>query len=273
MSAFEPVHSQLFVNDFTFTAEDLTPGLLYHFRVTATNRIGESLPSEETGYYAAAVPVKPAPLQKGLMSSRSRIELSWPVQLDGDVPLAGYVLECDLGQNQVFSELLDARNAPDTRIFLFEEVEQGRFYDFRYKAINLNNQQTYSDILRVYTCENPSSPGSPTWITSSESSIWLSFELSADDGGCPIQHYTLYRDGEEIRQLQPYESRVEVTQFPPDTVLGEFFQFHVSAHTEYGQAISEQSEPMILAGKPDRPSAAPQRNGLTSTNAVAVDIV
>jgi hypothetical protein len=79
MSAFVPLHSQLFVNDFTFTAEDLTPGLLYHFRVTATNRIGESLPSEETGYYAASVPEKPAPLQKGSVSSRSQIELSWPV--------------------------------------------------------------------------------------------------------------------------------------------------------------------------------------------------
>ena len=85
MSEFEPIHTQLFVNDFTFRAEDLTPGLLYHFRVTATNRIGESVPSQEIGYYAAAVPEKPALLTKGSLSDRNQIELMWPVQLDGDV--------------------------------------------------------------------------------------------------------------------------------------------------------------------------------------------
>lgn len=173
----------------------------------------------------------------------------------------------------MFEELLDARNQPDTRRFLFEDVEPGRFYDFRYKAINLNLQSTYSDVLRVYTCETPSSPSKPSWITSSESSITFQYNPSEDDGGCPILSYTLYLDDEEVLELKPYQHLIEFTQLPPSAALGDFFTFHVVVHTEYGQAASQKSEPMILAGRPDRPSAAPSRNGLTSMTAVAVDIL
>lgn len=39
-----------------FTASGLTPGLLYFFKSTATNSIGESYFSKEIGFYSAAAP-------------------------------------------------------------------------------------------------------------------------------------------------------------------------------------------------------------------------
>lgn len=55
-SAYEEIFTGLFENDFTYVAIDLTPGLLYHFKASATNRIGESDYSSEASFYAADVP-------------------------------------------------------------------------------------------------------------------------------------------------------------------------------------------------------------------------
>jgi hypothetical protein len=82
--------------------------------------------------------------------------LNWPVHIDGDVPVTGYVLEIDLDHFGIFEELLDVRDEPDTRTYLLTEVVTGTQYDFRYKVIDLNGIEVYSDILQVWACENPS---------------------------------------------------------------------------------------------------------------------
>jgi hypothetical protein len=68
---FVQIHNSLFENDFTFVATDLTPGLLYQFRTTVTNRIGESEPSSIASFYAADFPSQPAVLIKGSLSDRT----------------------------------------------------------------------------------------------------------------------------------------------------------------------------------------------------------
>lgn len=119
---FAPIHNGLFENDFTFVATDLTPGLLYQFRTTVTNRIGESAQSSIASFYAADIPDKPASLTKGNLSDRTQIELNWPVHLDGDVPVIGYVLEADLENFGHFEVIMDGLNHPDVRSHLLTEV-------------------------------------------------------------------------------------------------------------------------------------------------------
>ncbi len=47
----------------------------------------------------------------------------------------------------------------------------------------------------------------------------------------------------------------------------------IKAITEYGSSESAISESMVLADIPDKPSAAPSRNIMTSESAVAVNVV
>ena len=73
-------------------------------------------------------------------------------------------------------------------------MQTGKKYSFRHKAVNYNGDSIYSDVLETYACVSPTAPSTPTWITSTTTSISLSWTSSVDDGGCPIIEYSLYRD-------------------------------------------------------------------------------
>lgn len=119
---------QTLTDSFEFTATGLTAGLLYHFKTTASNWIGESDFSFEAAFYAAEVPAKPQGLLKGENSSRSQIELNWPVEEDSSIAVTGYILECDVEHFGRFDVIMDGSNQPDVRTFLFDQVTQGMLY-------------------------------------------------------------------------------------------------------------------------------------------------
>lgn len=68
--------------------------------------------------------------------------------------------------------------------------------------------------------------------------------------------------------------QLKVTEFPADA-LGLRYTFTVKVFTQYSTdgIESAASESLILAGLPDKPSAAPSRSLLTSETVVAVNIV
>lgn len=67
-------------------------------------------------------------------------------------------------------------------------------YSFRHKSVNANGDSVYSDVFKAYACVAPSAPGKPTWATSTTTSIGIAWTRTADDGGCPIIEYKLFRD-------------------------------------------------------------------------------
>lgn len=77
---------------------------------------------------------------------------------------------------------------------MYNAVQTGSSYNFRYKVINRNGESSYSNILNVWACELPTVPQIPTWITSTETSITISWSAPSDDGGCPVREYRVYRD-------------------------------------------------------------------------------
>ena len=145
-------------------------------------------------FYAASMPSQPSALIKGERSSRTQIEVVWAVQPDNDIAVSGYILEADLDHCGKFVEIWNGRNHPEITRYLLTQVVTGLSYDFRYKTLNQNGESEYSEILTVWACELPTKPTSPTWVTSSETSIIIEWESPLDDGGCSVREYRVYRD-------------------------------------------------------------------------------
>jgi hypothetical protein len=113
------------------------------------------------------------------------------VEPDTEVPITGYVLEWDNAVGDgVFTELWDGRGRPEVLLHTVV-VTTGSKYTFRHKSINYNGESPYSTVFEAWACEAPTAPGRPTWVTSSTTSIELSWTGSTDDGGCPIIEYHL----------------------------------------------------------------------------------
>jgi len=168
-------------------------------------------------------------------------------------------------------------------------AKTGLRYNFRHKSVNFNGESEYSDVLEVFACENPSPPGRPTWVTSTVSAIILAWERSADDGGCNILEYRLYRDAgdgsglvtievhdEELRG-NPQAAGQVVTELPAGG-LGSEFVFQLRVFTEYTLLVDgdgvrgEASVPILYAGVPGAPANPPRRGILSSATVLHAEV-
>jgi hypothetical protein len=107
-----------------------------------------------------------------------------------------------------------------------------------------------------------------TYVTSTQTTITLKWTPPTDDGGCPVEDYAVYRDPDGtgvgtwtlVNPLVRHDpSLLEFTcsSFPVTAVPGAHFVFKITASNRQGSVDSVLSAPMILAGVPATPSAAP----------------
>jgi len=257
---------------------------------TAINAHGESAYSQEVRAAVGALPGQPAQLRRSsLLSTRTQLAIEWSVEPDTEVPITGYILEWDQAEGEgVFYEIWNGRGRPE--VLLHEmAVQTGAKYSFRHKSINFNGESEYSEVLETYACVSPSPPGAPTWITSSTTTISLSWEGSVDDGGCPIIGYRLFRDAgdgsgaasteihsEELQSNSQATGQV-VTALPADS-LGNEFVFQLKVLTDYtnwdlGDGVAGlASQPILLAGVPGTPPTPPRRGSSSGSFVIHVDI-
>ena len=73
-------------------------------------------------------------------------------------------------------------------------IEKGKTYAFRYRAINAVGAGGWSDVTEINAATIPAAPPKPTYVSSTSTTITLSFGLSADNGGSKIIRYYIYRD-------------------------------------------------------------------------------
>jgi len=179
----------------TATNGSLVSGEKYRFVATATNSLGESAFSQEVRAAVGTVPSQPAKLARSYtLSTRTQLTITWSIAPDTEIPITGYVLEWDQAEGDgTYYELWNGRGKPEVLSYTVP-VTTGSKYSFRHKAVNFNGDSVYSDVLETYACISPTAPGQPTWITSTSTSISLSWTGAVDDGGCPIIEYRLYRD-------------------------------------------------------------------------------
>ena len=274
----------------TTGVEGVVSGEKYRFVTTATNVHGESARSPEVRPAVGALPATPSQLTRSLtLSTRTQLTIEWAIEPDTEIPITGYALEWDQAEGEgVFYEIWNGRGRPEVQTYTIA-VATGQKYSFRHRSFNANGESAFSPVLETFACVAPVAPGAPTWITSTTSSVSLSWVGSADDGGCPITEYRLFRDagdGSGDASIEVHAAELAgnsaavgqvVTELDP-TDLGAAFVFQVWVVNDYtNHEISEPvksgaSSPILYAGVPGTPASAPARGASSGSLAIHVDI-
>jgi hypothetical protein len=131
--------------------------------------------------------------------------------------------------------------------------------------VNFNGVSAFSDSLSVHACDFPSQPPAPVRIDGTTTTLFLGWSFPADDGGCPLTGFHLYRDDGndglisiEIDPLAindiPTLNNHQVTFSSSDT--GKQFRFRLSVDNAEGTSISRVAA-FIIAQVPDKPISVP----------------
>lgn len=274
----------------TTGVEGVVSGEKYRFVTTATNVHGESARSAEVRPAVGALPATPSQLTRSLaLSTRTQLTIEWGIEPDTEIPITGYALEWDQAEDEgMFYEIWNGRGRPEVLTYTITVVT-GKKYSFRHRSFNANGESAYSPVLQTYACVAPTAPGAPTWVTSTTSSISLSWEGSTDDGGCPIVEYRLFRDagdGSGDASIEVHASDLAgnsvaagqvVTELDPAD-LGASFVFQVRVVNDYTSheisvpVQSGASAPVLFAGVPGTPASAPARGASSGSLVIHVDI-
>jgi hypothetical protein len=81
--------------------------------------------------------------------------IQWGIEPDKQVPITGYILEWDQGEEDGnFYTLYNGTGKPEVRSHTVTVVT-GMKYSFRHKSLNFNGESPYSDVIETYACIDP----------------------------------------------------------------------------------------------------------------------
>jgi hypothetical protein len=137
-------------------------------------------------------------------------------------------------------------------------------YRFRYRVVNSIGASGWSPESYLYPAVTPDAPPQPTYISSSDSSITISFQRSPNDGGLPIIDYLLEVDeGDVSSDFNPvvgysfsddgYSTAVDATL--NSMTAGLMYRFRVRAQNALGFSDFSQVLMVGLGPLPSNPSA------------------
>ncbi|WP_455391512.1 fibronectin type III domain-containing protein, partial [[Eubacterium] cellulosolvens] len=240
------IGNNLFYND-----TNVTNGIIYYYRVSAKNAIGEGPLSNEV----SAKPVKPpVPIKKTkpsypenlqAMVGHSYVRLTWePPESDGNSKITNYRIYKGLTSigKQLLTEIGTQLSYNDTR------VTNGIRYYYEVSAVNTIGEGPRSN--EIIAIPNASKgiiqktlPSHPQKLKASagEHHINLTWSAPADDGNSSIIHYKIYR-GAESGQLTFYKLIGNYLNYTDTYVLSNVtYYYRISAMNIIGEgALSNE---------------------------------
>lgn len=79
--------------------------------------------------------------------------------------------------------------------YTVQGLEKGKFYKFRYRAINIVGPSSWSPESSLIPAIASATPPQPIYISSTAQQIVLGLSRSPNDGGVQILNYELWIDG------------------------------------------------------------------------------
>ena len=209
--------------------------------------------------------------------------LSWSrVTAPLALPVLGYVVQMIDPVTDEWMDLLDASDDPDRLSHVKYGATTGETYSFRVFAVNFNGRSALAGSqVSILACGLPRHMDQPVYVTSSRTSITLRWSPPIDDGGCPAYDYAVYLAGtgagpwtevNPAARSDPSLDEFSCEIFPAGSSLGDRFLFKIVASNQQGSVESFLSAPMLWAGVPAKPSAAPRSDPLvTDRRQIKVD--
>ena len=103
--------------------------------------------------YIAYGDVPSSPSEPTLVSStNTSIAVSWTAPGTSDLPVSGYTLSMDDGQNGQFTKVFIGTNRPDILTYQVGGLTTGLPYQFYVQAMDTNGLSPASPIVSMYAC-------------------------------------------------------------------------------------------------------------------------
>ena len=266
-------------------------GSIYTLRWVAINAVGESLPSQELRVAAMDAFLAPVNLAKvRSQSSRTSIHVEWDAVTEGILPggeILGYMLQVEDSNNGTTWTAFDGKTygLPSQMQFAVYGLMTGRDYKFTVAAQGINGIGEWSDPEEVfYACLPPSTMAAPRRLTSTTSSIAVSWSPPESDGGCEVSGYAVFvddgvggafvevneADDPQVRNI-PGLSQLLITSPFTAAVAGTDYRIYVKAFNADGSLISEVAT-VTLGDVPSAPSSTPAKSqSQSSTTSLHVE--
>ena len=182
-----------------YTHIGLSHGSTRHYRVAAINEAGvgpwSNVASATTD---ATVPGAPTGLRvaPGGAGGTDRLLLRWtPPASDGGSPVTGYRIETSLNGASGWTVLVASTGSTATT-HAHTGLAPGTTRHYRVAAINDRGRGVYSNVARGATnAARPGQPRSPRARAAGPTSITLTWEVPASDGGAPVTGYRIRARG------------------------------------------------------------------------------
>ena len=234
----------------TYLDTDVTNGVAYFYRVTATNAIGEGPKSNEAMAVPSTLPSPPT-----IVSATG---------IDGEVVLTIFP-PADSGGLPIITYKMYRGTSPGGEVFIADigtpskhfdaGLTNGVMYYYTLSAVNAIGESNLSEEASAMPRALPSQPLNPQ-ATAGFGQVQLTWQAPAKDGGYPITAYKVYRGivsgGETL--LATLGDVLSYTDLA--VTNGPRYFYKVSATTEVGegpQSTEVSATPMIPSAAPSPP--------------------
>ena len=120
------------------------------------------------------------------------------------------------------------------------DIEKGKEYVFRYRAINAIGPGPWSPLAKLKAAKVPTAPPKPVLVSATDTSITLGLTETSDNGGSEILRYVLKRDAGdlssgvdiEVTDYDGFSRQFEVTGLD----AGKKYRFKFAAVNEFGSS-------------------------------------
>ncbi|CAD7935543.1 unnamed protein product [Amoebophrya sp. A120] len=269
--------SQQLANLF-YVREDCVTGSLYWFSIQIVNQVGEGLVNEGVKFRCSAPPATPA---APTLVTAAKDSLAVRVErIDPDflnlAKFSKYIFSIDDGAGGAF-ESFEVPDDETARTFTFTNLTTGLLYKTTVQVFSdAPGASEVSAASTFYAATQPSAPLSVSQTSSTSTSMVVSWNAPADNGGLPIQAYNVYTAfqvynyADNTTSYYPYQgvSPAIYGTTPTATVAattftladcgissyGGYVWFKVAAYSVNGEGEFSEGRRFFCAPKPEAPS-------------------
>jgi hypothetical protein len=172
-------------------------GSTFRAYIRAINSIGY-INSNIMSFILASVPDTPsvAPVSDSTVTNSKQIKVTWTAPADdGGSDITSYELTMDNGSGGSYTSQV-GYSSQYLKLYYTatSNITEGSYYRFKYRAKNIVGWSSYSPVAYILAATIPTAPPAPTYVSSTSTTISLSFSQTLDDGGSEVTLYKIYAD-------------------------------------------------------------------------------